>query len=107
MNELISRKVAKQKMSIFITLCIIAMIGMIGYTYSFFETEISNTGVITGEVSSVNLQLTVSKVAPSSTKKLIPQLDSAITKAVVGRNGSCIDDNNNAVCQVYKITLTG
>ena len=99
------RKVAKQKMSIFITLCIIAMISMIGYTYSFFQVEISNTGVISGEVSSVNLQLTVTKVAPSSTKKLIPQLDSAITKAVVGRNGSCIDDNNNAVCQVYKITL--
>ena len=99
------RKVAKQKMSIFITLCIIAMISMIGYTYSFFQSEISNTGVISGEVSSVNLQLTVTKVAPSSTKKLIPQLDSAITKAVVGRNGSCIDDNNNAVCQVYKITL--
>ena len=90
-------------------ICIVVMIGMIGFTYSFFAAEISSgSGEITGEVATPELNITVQKVAPVSpnaNKKLVPQLDSAITKAVVGTQGKCVDDNINAVCQVYKVTL--
>ena len=86
--------------------CVLIIIGIIGYTYSFFTATVTDSVTIRGEAASMNLTLTVTKLAPNNTKGLIPQLDDYITNAVIGRNGSCIDDNNNNVCQVYKITLT-
>ena len=90
---------------IFEIFCILIIIGIIGYTYSFFTATVTDSVTIRGEAASLNLSLTVTKLAPNNTKGLIPQLDDYITSAVIGRNGSCIDDNNNNVCQVYKITL--
>ena len=90
---------------IFEIFCILIIIGIIGYTYSFFTATVTDSVTIRGEAASMNLNLTVTKLAPNNTKGLIPQLDQYITNAVIGRNGSCIDDNNNNVCQVYKITL--
>ena len=90
---------------IFEIFCILIIIGIIGYTYSFFTATVTDSVTIRGEAASMNLTLTVTKLAPNNTKGLIPQLDDYITNAVIGRNGSCIDDNNNNVCQVYKITL--
>ena len=90
---------------IFEIFCILIIIGIIGYTYSFFTATVTDSVTIRGEAASMNLNLTVTKLAPNNTKGLIPQLDDYITNAVIGRNGSCIDDNNNNVCQVYKITL--
>ena len=56
-------------------ICIVVMVGMIGFTYSFFAAEISsNSGEITGEVATPELNITVQKVAPVSpnnNKKLI------------------------------------
>ena len=98
-------KSSSKKLIIFEIICVVAIIGGIGYTYSFFNVTSSNSTVISGEAASVNLTLTVTKVSPSDTKGLIPQLDQYITSAVIGRKGSCVDDNNNNVCQVYKITL--
>ena len=86
----------------------IGIIGVVSYTYSFFEIEATNTTAIKGEVASMDIELTVNKVAPTTDTELglIPQLDSAITSAVVGRNNkSCIDDNGNEVCQVYEIKV--
>ena len=94
-----------KKLIIFEIVCVLAIIGMIGYTYSFFNVTVSNSSVISGEAASANLTLTVTKVSPSDTKGLVPQLDDYITSAVIGRKGSCVDDNNNNVCHVYKITL--
>ena len=90
---------------IFEIFCVLIIIGIIGYTYSFFTATVTDSVTIRGEAASMNLNLTVTKLAPNNTKGLIPQLDDYITNAVIGRNGSCIDDNNNNVCQVYKITL--
>ena len=90
---------------IFEIFCILIIIGIIGYTYSFFTATVTDSVTIRGEAASMNLTLTVTKLAPNNTKGLIPQLDDYITNAVIGRNGSCIDDNNNNVCQAYKITL--
>lgn len=98
-------KTNSRKLIIFEIICVLAIIGIIWYTYSFFNVTVSNSSVIYGEAASVNLSLTVTKVSPSDTKGLIPQLDNYITSAVIWRKGSCVDDNNNNVCQVYKITL--
>ena len=94
-----------RKLIIFEIVCVILMITLIGYTYSYFNVTATNDTVITGQAASLSLNLTVTKVAPSNNNGLVPQLDSAITNAVIGRNGSCIDDNNNSVCQVYQITV--
>ena len=94
-----------KKLIIFEIICVLIVIGIIGYTYSFFSVTTKNDSVIYGEAASVNLTLTVTKLSPGNTKGLVPQLDDYITKAVIGRKGSCVDDNNNNVCQVYKITL--
>ncbi len=99
-------KRSSRKLIIFEIVCVALIIGLIGYTYSFFNVTATNDSVIYGEAASVNLSLTVEKLAPSTNKGLVPQLDQYITSAVIGRNGSCVDDNNNNVCQVYKITVT-
>ena len=99
-------KRSSRKLIIFEIVCVALIIGLIGYTYSFFNVTATNDSVIYGEAASVNLSLEVEKIAPSTNKGLVPQLDDYITSAVIGRNGSCVDDNNNNVCQVYKITVT-
>ena len=98
-------KTQSKKLIIFEIVCILVMICMIGITYSFFTATATNTGEITGSAASMNISLTVTKESPNNTKGLVPQLDEYITSAVTGRNGSCVDDNNNNVCQVYKITV--
>ena len=98
-------KKSSKKLIIFEIICVLIVIGIIGYTYSFFNVTATNSTVISGEAASVNLSITVTKVSPGNNKGLVPQLDEFITSAVTGRNGSCIDDNNNNVCQVYKITV--
>jgi len=90
-------------------ICLLAIIGVVTYTFSFFEIEAENTTVIKGEAATANLTVNVNKIAPSEETELglIPQLSEYITTAVVGRNNkSCIDDNGNEVCQVYQIHVT-
>ena len=96
---------SSKKLLIFEIICVLIVIGIIGYTYSFFSVTTKNDSVIYGEAASVNLTLTVTKLSPGNNKGLVPQLDDYITSAVIGRKGSCVDDNSNNVCQVYKITL--
>ena len=96
---------SSKKLLIFEIICVLIVIGIIGYTYSFFSVTTTNDSVIYGEAASVNLTLTVTKLSPGNNKGLVPQLDDYITSAVIGRKGSCVDDNSNNVCQVYKITL--
>ena len=90
---------------VFEIFCVLLVIGVIGYTYSFLTATVTNSVTIKGEVESLNLSLTVTKLAPTTNAGLVPQLDDYITSAVIGRNGSCVDDNNSNVCQVYKINL--
>jgi len=106
MNEKEFNKKERQKLIIVGTFCLIAIISVIGYTYSYFTATATNTGTITGTVASASLSLNVTKVAPDTDKALVPQLDSAIASAVVGTQGNCLDDNLNAVCQVYQVTVT-
>ena len=90
-------------------ICLLAIIGVVTYTFSFFEIEAENTTVIKGEAATADLTVNVTKIAPSEETELglIPQLSEYITTAVVGRNNkSCIDDNGNEVCQLYQIHVT-
>ena len=86
-------------------ICVLIVLFFINYTYSFFAVEKTNDSVITGEVESMKLSVTVTRVAPTDNSKLIPQLDEYVEYAVKGRSSNCKDDNGNTVCHVYKVTL--
>ena len=67
-------------------ICLVGIIGIVGYTYSFFQVEDKDTGTMTGTVASTSLEVEIEKLVPSTNVGLVPQLDEYITSAVVGRN---------------------
>lgn len=85
------------------------MICTTGATYAYFAISATNT-TATGTAASVGLNLSVTKVTPttdkwtSSTKVMVPQLDAGLSTAMNATN-SCVDGNGNVICQVYKITV--
>ena len=61
---------------------------------------------MTGTAGTANLSLGVTRITPSSNNgSMVPQLESALGTAVSSEY-NCVDDNNNVVCQVYKIEVT-
>ena len=105
MEEQIVNKKNKKTLLIVGILCFVAIISIVGYTYSYLQITVSNSTAITGTAASASLSLEVNKLAPDIDKPLVPQLDSAIASAVVGTQGNCVDDNGNAVCQVYEVKV--
>ena len=83
---------------------IIYFITVTGSTYAYFALSVSSDNKISGTTATANLALTVSKVFPSNTNNLVPQLESALGSAI-SSTYKCVDGNNNNVCQVYKITI--
>lgn len=86
------------------------MIATIGATFAYFTATQSVGGNnITGNMATVSFNLSVQKKSTADDTKggLIPMTNSMVQKAVsnASTKGICIDDNNNAVCQVYKITV--
>lgn len=52
------------------------------------------------------MELNVTKVTSvDNSKGLIPMSNNMVEQALISTNGVCVDDNNNPVCQVYKITI--
>ena len=109
MEEQQNNKKDRKKILIVSGICLVLIIAIISYTYSIFIVKKSDTGTITGTVASENLSIEVNQVAPfgdHSSKGLVPQRDTAITSAVKGTKSRCVDDNENAVCQVYEVIVT-
>ncbi len=83
---------------------IVYFITVTGSTYAYFALSASSDNKISGTTATANLALTVSKVFPSNTNNLVPQLESALGSAI-SSTYKCVDGNSNNVCQVYKITI--
>ena len=93
------------------------VVAIAGSTYAWFAVSISsddNTAtknIMQGEsgytASPLSLTITHNTSSSVGTKKLIPQTDAAIQKAVTGASGkgACVDANGNAICKVYTITV--
>ena len=86
------------------------VVAIIGATFAYFTATASNN-VMTGNMASINLSLAVTKVTDADVTKggMIPMSNSMVEVAVntdTSGNEICVDDNGNAVCQVYKIVLT-
>ena len=81
------------------------IVAIIGATFAYFTATASNNTTIAGNAASVGLNLSVEKVS-SGDKGLVPQLEETLNNAMVGTDGqTCVDANNNTVCQVYNITV--
>lgn len=82
------------------------VVAIIGATFAYFTATAGNN-VITGNMASINLNLDVSKVTTVDETKggMIPMSNNMVEAAVEG-DTVCVDDNGNAVCQIYKITIT-
>ena len=104
MNKEVNEK--KKKYAIVITFLVL-MICITGGTYAYFALTASNNSV-TGSVGGASLNLTVTKVYPTSehnNKNMIPQLESTLDEAI-SLDHKCIDGNGNVICQVYSATVT-
>lgn len=91
------------------------VVAIIGATFAYFTATVSTPGNITGNMASISLALTVDKVTTTEdTMGLIPMsngmIEAAVSKQGTNERGEtkqvCVDDNGNAVCQIYKITMT-
>ena len=100
------------KMQLTITLILVLFLSITSATYAYFAISAINDNTVTGNAATVNLTLTVTKLFPTSsstnTGVLVPQLSisgSATSPLATALKNGCVDNNQNVVCQVYKITI--
>ena len=85
------------------------MIATIGATFAYYTASATNNGTIVGNMATVTFNLSVTKVTNADDTKggLIPMSNNMLEQAVsnASTKGICVDDNGNASCQIYKITV--
>lgn len=84
------------------------VVAIIGATFAYFTATESVTNGISGNMATISFGVTVEKIIdPGQTSGMIPMSNDMIEAAVNNTtNATCVDDNGNAVCQIYKITVT-
>lgn len=80
---------------------------ILGATFAYYTVTSSNNNTITGDMATIDINLSVTKMTnvDETNGGLVPMDNSMIEKAVTSSNGICVDDNTNAVCQIYKIVV--
>ncbi|MDD5827405.1 MAG: SipW-dependent-type signal peptide-containing protein, partial [Bacilli bacterium] len=84
------------------------MVAITGATFAYYTATSTVNNVITGNMATIRFNISVTKKTNvDNTRGLIPMTNSMVQKAVANAStkGICLDDNGNAVCQVYKITI--
>lgn len=84
------------------------VVAITGATFAYYTATATVNNVITGNMASIKFDINVAKKTNvDNTSGLIPMTNSMVQKAVsnASTKGICVDDNGNAVCQVYKITI--
>lgn len=86
------------------------VVAIIGATFAYFTATATNDNTIIGNMATVSLGLDVTKVTTVDETKngMIPMSNTMVETAVNKDTADtvCVDDNGNAVCQIYKITVT-
>lgn len=84
------------------------IVATIGATFAYYTATASNGNTITGNMATITFDVAVKKMTTVDETKggLIPMSNTMVHSAVTSTNGICVDNNLNAVCQVYKITVT-
>ena len=97
------------KSIIYVLIAILTIvIATTGATFAYYTATRTVNNVITGNMASISFDLkVVKKTTVDQTRGLIPMTNSMVQKAVsnASTKGICLDDNENAVCQIYKITI--
>lgn len=90
------------------------VVAIIGATFAYFTATATNATNITGNMATVSFGLDVRKVTKADETKggMIPMSNTMVEAALAGKsdasgtNNLCVDDNGNAVCQIYKIAVS-
>lgn len=88
------------------------VVAIIGATFAYFTATANNTTTIQGEAANTGLSLEVTQLSTGATAGLIPLNETDLQKGITGdtaataENKSCLDKNNNTICQVYSIKVT-
>lgn len=90
------------------------VVAIIGATFAYFTASATAINNITGNMATISMDLAITKlVDPGETSGMIPMSNNMVETAVSGKQGettktnaTCVDDNGNAVCQIYKVTIT-
>ncbi len=87
------------------------MLAVIGATFAYYTATATDATTLKGNMATIKFDIDVKKVTDKDNTRggLIPMsnnmVEQALTKnAQADGKGICVDDNGNAVCQVYKIT---
>lgn len=90
---------------------LVLVVSVTGATFAYYTaTATYNANTITGNMATITFGVKVDKmthVDTANNRGLIPMTNAMVQKAVsnASGNGICLDDNSNAACQVYKITI--
>lgn len=83
------------------------VVAIIGATFAYFTASATNgANVITGKMANIGFDLAVEKVVDPGAvggRGMIPMSNTMVEAAA---NASCTDAAGNAVCQIYKVTVT-
>ena len=85
------------------------VVAIIGATFAYFTaTGSAGENVIKGNMATITFNVAVEKVTTVDETKggMIPMSNSMVEAAVSNASGACLDANGNAVCQIYKVTVT-
>lgn len=83
------------------------IVSVIGATFAYFTATDANN-VISGSMAEIKFDIDVKKVTNAdNTIGMIPMSNNMMEMAVSNASGKgvCVDNNGNAVCQIYKITV--
>ena len=97
--------VKDNKKKIFVIVCILFLVVFITGTYAYFAAQATSGNVINGETAVVSFGLSLEKVTDADVVKdgVIPMDD---MYAPFAAKNLCYDEIDNAVCQIYKISIT-
>lgn len=89
---------------------LVFVVSVTGATFAYYTATETYNGTIGGNMATITFNLMVDKKTDVDTvnnRGLIPMTNSMVQKAVTNAsgNGICLDDNINAACQIYKITV--
>ena len=92
-----------RKLLYFLGCCILFALLVIGATYAYFTAKASDDNTVKGDAATVSFGLSVDKITTvDMAYGMVPMRNNQAPKAA---SNKCHDDNNNAGCQLYKITV--
>lgn len=84
------------------------IVSVIGATFAYFTATDANNATIKGDMAIIDFDLDVEPATDADeTIGMIPMSNNMVEMAVSDASGKgvCVDNNNNAVCQIYKIKV--